>query len=133
MKPLVLISFLFCATAFGSAVSTNLISGHVRLAWTYDTSAEPISSNLAFNVYGSTNLATPVAQWPCLTNLPSPAAGVDWTGTNFYTDLSLSPAQYFFVMTASNFWGECSITSNMVSTPPPAQVINNSVRIQKLP
>jgi len=62
---------------------------------------------------------------------------VAFDGTNWMANLSvrldLQPAPHFFVSTSSNFWGETSITSNVVATPSAPQVINDSLRIQKIP
>jgi hypothetical protein len=114
-----LFAFLLASAALAAPL-TNSVTGHLRLAWSYDTNQ--LSTNLAFIIYGSTNLAQPVSSWPILTNVP---------GTNTSCDLWLTPAQYFFVGTASNFWGETSVTSNLVVTPPAPQPINDSLKIQK--
>lgn len=116
------IFYLLSSLPTPAAPLTNSITGHVRLVWEYDTNA--LATNLSFYIYGSTNLAAPVSSWPVLTNI---------IGTNLACDLWLAPAQYFFVGTASNFWGETSITSNLCSVPPPPQPINDSLKIQKQP
>jgi hypothetical protein len=118
---LLISAFCILHSSFALAAPlTNSVTGHLRLAWSYDTNQ--LSTNLSFNIYGSTNLAQPVSSWPILTNV---------IGTNTSCDLWLTPAQYFFVGTASNFWGETSVTSNLVVTPPAPQPINDSLKIQK--
>lgn len=119
---IILFSLLCAVLAAAAAPLTNSVNGHVRLAWSYDTNQ--LSTNLSFNIYGSQHLSLPASQWPLLTNVPGP---------NLSCDLQLQPAQYFFVATATDFWGETSITSNLVVTPAPPQPINDSLRIQKLP
>lgn len=133
MKYLALILLLLAASAFGSAISTNVINGHVRLQWVCDTNLNPVSTNFSFQIYGTSNLVTqPLAQWPVYTNINS----VDAFNTNdgtFHVDLNITPWAYYFVGTASNVWGESSVTSNMVVVPMPPPVINQSLTIQKLP
>jgi hypothetical protein len=122
----------FALSATASLVST--INGNVRLNWGFNTNDDPVGTNLTFNVYCTTNLNVPAAQWPLLTNLVSTAAQDtnDASGTNFTIVLNVPPAQYFFAATASNFWGESSLTTNVVYIPGPPQLIN-TLKIQKLP
>jgi hypothetical protein len=132
MKTWILILFCGCATTTASLVST--INGNIRLNWAHATNSDPVSTNLVFNIYATTNLQLPAAQWPLLTNILSTAAldTNDASGTNFTVLLNLQPAQYYFAATASNFWGESSLTTNVVYIPAPPQLIN-TLKIQKLP
>lgn len=80
-------------------------TGRVTLAWDYPTNE--LSTDLWFNIYETTNLAAPLTNWNCLTNV---------LGTNLTASVIVQPGAHFFVATASNFWGE-SLTSNVASTP----------------
>lgn len=97
-------------------------NGDITLEWNYPTNL--LCTNLWFNIYGTTNLDLPVEQWPFITNV---------VGTNLFANLSVVPGANFFVMTASNFWGESSITSNITSTPSLPLPMNGCVTIQKAP
>lgn len=97
-------------------------TGNIRLSWDYDPSL--LGTNLWFNIYETTNLTTPLSQWNLLTNVP---------GTNLSVDLTVGIGAHFIVGTSSNFWGESSITSNIVSTPAAPVPMNGSLKIQKLP
>jgi hypothetical protein len=122
VKKIAAIVFLIPALLFGTTLPSGNVNGHVRLAWAYP--ANELDTNLFFNFYATTNLTVPFAQWQFLTNT---------TGTNISIDLNLVPDRYFIVGTASNIWGETSITSNMVVLPFPPREINSSLKIQKLP
>ena len=97
-------------------------NGHCRLAWSYDTNE--LSTNLTFNFYETTNVALPMSQWPMLTNV---------AGTNLTVDIDIVPGAHFFVMTASNFWGESDVSSPVVLTPTLPHSVNSSLKISKLP
>jgi len=120
--------------ALASSLPTNSVNGRVVLSWSYPTNL--ITDDLRFNLYQTTNLNTP---WLFLTNIPATnffpyqAAfdGTNWMATNLCAQFDIQPANYFFVASATNFWGETSVTSNIVSTPPPPQPINDSLRIRK--
>lgn len=102
-KFLTLVAAVTCLAA--AALDLSPPSGNVVLSWSYP--AESLSPDLTFRVYASTNLATPITNWACLTNI---------AGTNLSASVKIQPGQMFFVMTASNFWGE-SLTSNVAATP----------------
>jgi|SRR6185312_8253810 len=132
MKLIATITILTVCFWVGAAASlVSTINGHVRLGW---GCAEPANTNLSFNIYCAPDLTTPATNWPLLTNILSTDAldTNDPSGTNYLVSLDLWPAQYFFVATSSNFWGQSSITSNVVATPPAPQPIN-TLKIQKLP
>lgn len=80
---------------------------YVTLVWDYPTAA--LSTNLQFLIYGSTNLDTPTTEWQLLTNT---------IGTNRSVSVRVQPGQWYFVATASNYWG-VSRPSNVASTPAP--------------
>ena len=123
---------VFASLRLSALTLTNSINGHVTLLWGYD--AEPANTNLAFDIYCTTNVALPANQWPLLTNVPSTAAlnTNDASGTNYQLTLDVQPAQYFFTAVATNFWGEASLNSNIASTPPPPQPVT-SLAIRKIP
>jgi len=131
-----MIIMFFCAIACdASTLPTNSVNGHVLLSWTYPTNL--ITDDLRFNLYQTTNITQPFVQ---LTNVAATNFApyqVSFDGTNWMANLSvrldLQPAPHFFVSTSSNFWGETSITSNVVVTPAAPQVINDSLHIQKTP
>lgn len=87
---------------------TSLLAydGRVTLVWNYPE--EELSPNLSFIVYHTTNITLPLESWPVLTNV---------IGTQRSVDLTITPGKNFFVMKASNFWGESSPFSNIASTP----------------
>ena len=126
---------LFLLLAWSSIAGvplTNALHPSVRFSWFY-TDAAP-STNLWFNIYGTTNVTTPIKQWKLVTNVTSVNALVtNAGGTIFSLRVPMISAQYFFVMTASNFWGETSLTSQMMFTPPAPQPVNNSVRLHDAP
>lgn len=118
-----LILWLCCQTVLGQpALVVTPPTPHALLIWDYPTNQ--LATNLWFNFYETTNLSTPLAEWNLLTNV---------VGTNLSVGVSISPGQHFIVGTASNFWGETSITSNITVTPPLPVAINDSVRIEKSP
>lgn len=96
----VLISFV-CLGAPPGVLRTN-----VPLTWTYPTNL--LSTNLIFKVYSSTNVSVPVTNWPLTATV---------IGTNTNVVLPINAQQRFFVLTASNWWGESDF-SNVAQTPP---------------
>lgn len=74
----------------------------VTIYWSYPATNQVDS----FYVYYTTNVILPMP-WTPLTNSP---------GTQLNATVSLTPGQYYFYVTASNFWGE-SGTSNVTNTP----------------
>jgi hypothetical protein len=139
MKKTIALLILMCAPALASTLPTNAINGHIGLTWTYPTNA--ISNDLRFQFYGTTNLTVPWSNWPVITNVAATnfapyqvtQDGTNWVATNLSIRLDLQPGQYFFVGTASNFWGETSVTSSITSTPPAPVAFNDSLKIQKTP
>jgi len=87
-------------------------SGRIELTWDYPTNE--LSADLSFRVYSTTNISLALTNWPCLTNFP---------GTQTSGIIQITPGQQYFVMTASNFWGESSF-SNVTNTPVLARTIN---------
>ena len=101
---------LICGTILAGTVNPP----NVLFLWNYSGP----TSNTVFRVYGTTNLSQPSTNWPLV------VAWSTW-GTNSTGQLTnsifVTPAAYFFAMTASNgFWAETP-QSVAVSTPPPAQ------------
>jgi len=80
-------------------------SGRVNLVWDYPTNE--LSPDLVFRLFHSTNITVPMTNWVVLTNVP---------GTSTSVSVVITPGIHFFVMTASNFWGESDF-SNVASTP----------------
>lgn len=78
----------------------------VVLFWDYP--ANELSTNLTFKIYSTTNAALAVSSWPVLTNK---------VGTNTTITLPIDAVQRYYVVTASNWWGESDF-SNVAGTPP---------------
>lgn len=140
MKNIALILLLACSAArMVAALPTNSLTPSVSLSWKYPTNK--ITCGLSFNIYAATDITAPWEQWQGVaivsaTNFAPYQVtfdGTNWVATNFTVRLDIQPGAYFFVSTASNFWGETSITSNVVSTPPAPLAINDSLRIRKVP
>ncbi|OHD27380.1 MAG: hypothetical protein A2Y38_01870 [Spirochaetes bacterium GWB1_59_5] len=80
-----------------------------------DYPAGELGTNLVFKIYSSTNLSVAVTNWPLLKTV---------VATSTHITLPIDATQRFYVMTASNWWGETSF-SNVAQTPPiPRDVIN---------
>jgi hypothetical protein len=67
-----------------------------------------LGTNLTFKIYSSTNSTQAVATWPLYASR---------LATNTSITLPIDASQRYFVMTASNWWGE-STFSNVAATPP---------------
>ena len=100
---------LFFGTVF-TLVACSLMAqtGTVTLAWDPNPASDQVTKYI---VYRASAAAGP---WEKIQDVTAPTATV--TG--------LTPAVYFFRVTASNAWGE-SGPSNVVSTPPPAGAPTN--------
>jgi hypothetical protein len=72
----------------------------VQIGWSYPVNFE--TPDLVFKVYHSTDLHLPLQQWSLLTNLPG--------NTRSATIVADQP-QEFFVMTASNSFGESNFAT----------------------
>jgi len=81
-------------------------SGKVTLVWDYPTNE--MTTNLWFNLYHSTNITVPLANWPLMTNI---------VGTTNLVKIQVVPGEHYFYVTASNWWAE-SPPSNVAATPP---------------
>lgn len=86
---------------WAAPISTN----GVILMWDYPTNL--LSTNLVFKLYSSTNATAPLSTWALVKTIP---------GTVTATSFPMQPEARFFVMTASNFWGEANF-SNVAATP----------------
>lgn len=94
---------LFAPTLLGEgSVKTNL-----TLAWDYPTNQ--FDTNLVFILRYTTNAAISITNWPVIQVI---------NGSNRQTTVAMSPSVAFFVMTASNLWGE-GFFSNVAAVPPP--------------
>lgn len=90
-----------------------------------------VDTNTVYNLYWTTNTATPTNQWPLLSTITTPT-NYSATQYGFYTNLT--PGQYFFTLTASNtFWKLESFFSEGAATPPVAQPSQLSGLAIKLP
>ena len=124
---LVLAGAVLAATAIVPVPTTP---SPIKVAWNYPGAVVPDS----FNIYWSTNLASPLASWTLLTNVPCPIIGTNVdaaTGFPNYTrqlstnaTILVQPGQAFFFCTSSNLWGE-SIPSNAAGTPPIPSGVNS--------
>jgi hypothetical protein len=100
-------------------VAQSAINGRVRLTWSYPTTTD---TSLVFKIYTSTSMSIPLTNWTVVATVPYNARSYD---------LTVTPGEQFFVMTASNFWGQGDF-SNVAGTPP-APSIGGSLAVQKLP
>lgn len=82
---------------------------------TCDYPANQLSTNLTFKVYSHTNLAVAATSWPLVAT---------FKGTNTTVTLPIDATQRYYVMTASNWWGESSFSNVAATEPPPLDVIN---------
>lgn len=92
--------------------SIRLFRSEIGLEWDQDTNSIPD----VFKLYTATNLNTPITNWTLVAEISG----------NVYkaaiTNIALQ--QSFFLLTASNWWGE-SLPSNVAGTPPiPSDEIN---------
>ena len=94
----------------------------VNIVFLWDTPADPMWTSYVYRIYGTTNLAAPTNTWPLVTVATNPVAVSN--GTLLAFPIALTPAAYFFEMTASNLWGE-SPFSQPAATPPSPPVLNN--------
>ena len=99
MKRFATILFLLC---FIVGITAGPIT--IQLFWNGQPNVD------AYKIYGTNSLSVPQTNWPLLTVVG---------GTVSNTSLTMQPQQFFFYVTASNFWGE-SIPSNVANTPSPA-------------
>ncbi len=137
MKKLLILLLFYCAVVKASTLPTNSVTSGITLSWSYPTNG--ITDDLRFVIYSTTNVTTPWQQWSSITNIAATNFipyqivfdGTNWMATNLIIRCDIPPAQYYFVGTATNFWGESSITSNLTFTPPTPLVINDSIRIRK--
>lgn len=109
-------SFLMAAAALCLGAPPGVLRTNVPLEWDYPTNE--LSTNLLFKIYSSTNLSSPVTNWSLYSTV---------VGTNTRAIVPLDAQQRFFVLTASNYWGESSF-SNVTNVPPPPRH-TNSVRL----
>jgi hypothetical protein len=91
----------------GFSLKAATLRTNVTLVWNYPEAE--LSTNLVFKLYSSPNPATPLASWALLVTVP---------GTNTQATVPMQPTNMFFVLTASNYWGESDF-SNVASTPVP--------------
>ena len=101
----------FCVLA-GALVLCLGAPGNLRTNVTLQWDKYPtnqISPDLILKVYSSTNLAIPLSSWPLVATV---------NPTNVTVTLPIDAHQRFYVMTASNWWGESDF-GNVASTPAP--------------
>jgi hypothetical protein len=100
---------VFAATllpARAAVIVPGVLFTNVTLAWSYPSNE--LSTNMVFKLYSTTNTALPMTSWPLVKMIPGP---------NLTTTFPMQAELRFFVMTASNFWGE-STFSPVAATPP---------------
>ncbi|MBX3747340.1 MAG: hypothetical protein KF833_18680 [Verrucomicrobiae bacterium] len=99
---------LIAAAQFPPPVPVDPIP--IRLGWDYPTNE--LSTNLWFHLYSHTNPAAPLSQWTIETSV---------VGTSTTVRIAPTPGHRFYVVTASNLWGE-SRPSEPYATPFPPRV-----------
>ena len=112
MKRLLLaVSLALVAAAFAD------VRKSVTFHWEYP--AEELTNVLAFKLYSSTDISVPLTNWTVLTNI---------VGTVTNITIPIQPGKRFFVMTASNWWGESEF-SNVADVPaPPCADLNLKIK-----
>ncbi len=91
----------------------------VILEWDYPTNA--LSTNLTFVLRATNNPGVPLTNWPVITNI---------SGTNLTWKLLVIPGQQFYVITASNIWGESDFSNVALTQPVATPPSNLIIRIQ---
>lgn len=97
---------LFAVTVIGQ-LRTNVVLE-------FDYPATELSTNLTFKVYSTTNITQPVTNWPVLLTV---------VGTNASITIPMTAQQRFFVITASNYWGEGNFSAVAQTPPPPRDLV----------
>lgn len=103
-KPLTLLALLCCVCLFAAP---GQLRDSITLEWEYPP--EELTTNLTFYVYASTNLSTPLTNWPKVATV---------SGTNLSVVIPMTAQARYFVMTSSNLWGEANFSA--VASAPPA-------------
>jgi len=115
--PVILAAILVLGMALARAVQP------VVVVFLWNVPTDPSwTTTYAFRIYGTTNLTAASNNWPLVAVVTNPV--VVSNGTQLAFPMSLIPAQYFFEMTASNWWGE-SPFSQPTLTPAPVSVLDN--------
>ena len=109
---------VICANAVTPVQRTN-----VTLICNYPV--EELVSNLWFKVYASTNISTPVSNWPVVAVISSTNATISGTNVSFKAPL-VGIVQTFYAVSASNSWWQADGDfSNVALTPPiPRDIIS---------
>lgn len=103
-----LLTIVLAALLISAKAATN--TTQITLQWSY---SDPAPN--AFTVYWTTNAVLPVTNWAVIS---LPGTNALYTNSVTLTNYSMQviPGQYFFTMSASDFWGE-SFFDGTVSTP----------------
>jgi hypothetical protein len=83
----------------------GVLRTNITLAW---IPANTPSTNFIYKIYSSTNILQPPTNWSVYATASGSVSNIT---------LPIDANQRWFVMTASNWWGESSF-SNVASTPP---------------
>jgi len=102
-KPLTLLLLISCVCLIAAP---GQLRDSITIEWEYPP--EELSTNLTFYVYSSTNVSTPLTNWPRLATV---------TGTNLSVTVPMTAQARYFVMTSSNYWGQAAFSA-VASTPP---------------
>jgi len=106
VRAVALMIFMVCGMA--AAAGPGNLRTNITLSFDFPTNL--LSTNVLFKFYSSTTITQPVNQWPLY-------ASVVGTNTSYTFPIDAVAGQRWFVMTASNWWGETSF-SNVTNTQP---------------
>ncbi len=112
---------LLCAAAIVCLGVPGQLRTTVTIAWDYPING--LSTQMQFKVYASTNILTSVSTWPVVASIWwTNTSGTTVVGTNnhyiYQATFPTLPAQMYFAVTASNWWGESDFSA-VAQTPVP--------------
>jgi hypothetical protein len=98
--------FVFAFLVVSLKSQPGVIRTNVTLTWL--TNVNTPSPDFIYKLYSTTNLSVSLTNWPIYAT---------FSGTNTGITLPIDSNQRWFVLTASNWWGE-TFFSNVTNTPP---------------
>lgn len=114
---IVLVHFLALSLFTAIAAGLGSFRTSVTLAWDYPTNE---ISGITFRVYSSTNISLAVTNWPLYSVVTNAVVG----SNTLSTILPIDAQQRWFVMTASNWFGESSFSVVAATPPVPRSDVN---------
>ena len=123
LNPAVTLCSLCLLLLSESACAAPAPTNPVPVVLTFDYPTNALPTVRSFRVYSATNISVPDIDWRQLTNcwatnlVTTNLSSAAFTNAALQIPLPVQPGPRWFVVTASNFWGE-SPFSNPVATPP---------------